>query len=293
MGSSKRRQAFRRNGMAGWLHATAVACLPVMAVASSAWAVAPLPPPSVSSNGSPKLHLSATEIDFGEKWAGEKVEARVRLSNVGTEPLHIEKIKTGCGCTTAGLDRKVLAPGESRDLTIRYNKKRAGKVTQRVRVHSNDPGSPVAVVTLKGMLKEVVKLSNRQGVHFGRIGPGDTATQTVDVTCTYERPLELGLKAVGHDSVAVHLETVEAGRQYQLVAVTKPPLPEGNFRASAVLLTGVDAVPEVVVPIRGTVEPGVSANSGRKCSRPEIIKKGGDHRRTGRKKSTSQVKVRQ
>ncbi|UCG32081.1 MAG: DUF1573 domain-containing protein [Phycisphaerales bacterium] len=238
------------------------------------------------------MHLSATEIDFGEKWAGEKVEVGVRLSNVGTEPLRIEKIKTGCGCTTAGLDRKVLAPGESRDLTIRYNKRRAGQVTQRVRVHSNDPEKPVAVVTLRGKLKKVLRLSSPQSVNFGRIGPEETATQTVDVTCMYDQPIELGLKAVAHDSVAVHLETVEAGRLYRLVAVTKPRLPQGSFRATAVLLTGVEAVPEVVVPIRGTVEPVVAGTPERKCGMPETVRKAADPRRTGRTKSASQVKAR-
>jgi hypothetical protein len=143
-------------------------------------------------------------------------------------------------------------------LIIRYNKKRGGKVSQKVRLYSDDPDTPVATVLLKGTVKDVVTMSRPAGINFGILGPEQITTQIVEITCAYEQPLALGLQAATAEGFAARLETVESGKRYRLVAETTPPLKVGKINGRVVLLTGLESIPKVIVPIRGKVESAAS-----------------------------------
>ncbi|MEI6171202.1 MAG: rhodanese-like domain-containing protein [bacterium] len=68
------------------------------------------------------------------------------LRNVGDETLTITDVVTSCGCTTAALAERELAPEESVDLQATVNTTGfRGTVTRTVSVTSNDPANPVAV----------------------------------------------------------------------------------------------------------------------------------------------------
>jgi rhodanese-related sulfurtransferase len=68
------------------------------------------------------------------------------LTNAGDETLTITDVFTSCGCTTAALAKRDLAPQESVDLTATVNTAGfRGTVTRTVSVTSNDPVNPVAV----------------------------------------------------------------------------------------------------------------------------------------------------
>jgi len=68
------------------------------------------------------------------------------LTNVGDETLTITDVFTSCGCTTAALAKRELAPEESVDLLATVNTTGfRGTVTRTVSVTSNDPVNPIAV----------------------------------------------------------------------------------------------------------------------------------------------------
>jgi rhodanese-related sulfurtransferase len=68
------------------------------------------------------------------------------LRNVGDETLTVTDVVTSCGCTTAALAKRELAPEESVDLQATVNTTGfRGTVTRTVSVTSNDPVHPVAV----------------------------------------------------------------------------------------------------------------------------------------------------
>lgn len=215
--------------------------------------------PAAKPATGPKLDVNTSVWDFGEKWAGEEAKTTITLKNVGDAPLKIEKVKSSCGCTVAQVTKKLLEPGESEDVKVTYNtKKRAARVSQKIRVNSNDPASPVTVIEIKGRVKQLVELSEARGLNFGPLGSEDMVTKSIDIECTYTEPLSLTLKAPRSDSVAVRLEEIEAGKQYRLIATTTPPLRDGPLRANVRLLTGVPLVPEVEVRIWGNVQPLVA-----------------------------------
>ncbi len=219
------------------------------------------PQPAAQTAGVPRLEVSTNVWDFGEKWAGEKAETVITLTNVGDAPLKIDKVKSSCGCTVAKVTKKLLQPGESEGVKVTYStKKRTAKVTQKIRVHTNDPANPVTVIEVKGRVRQLVELSDARGLNFGAIGRDDVVTKSIEIECAYSEPLVLALGALQSDKFDVQLEEVEAGKLYRLTATTTPPLRDGPFRVNAKLLTGTELIPEVTVSIRGKVQAPVAVS---------------------------------
>ncbi len=81
--------------------------------------------------------------------SGSLVTHAFVVTNVGDETLNIMDVRTSCGCTTAALAKRDLAPGESVDVEATVNTTGfRGTVTRTVSVSSNDPTSPTAVLQI-------------------------------------------------------------------------------------------------------------------------------------------------
>ncbi len=81
--------------------------------------------------------------------SGSLVSHSFVVTNVGDEPLNITDVRTSCGCTTAALAKRDLAPGESVNVEATVNTTGfSGTVTRTVSVSSNDPSTPTAVLQI-------------------------------------------------------------------------------------------------------------------------------------------------
>lgn len=81
--------------------------------------------------------------------SGSLVSHSFVVTNTGDETLAITDVYTSCGCTTAALAKRNLAPGESVDIAATVNTAGfRGTVTRTVSVVTNDPTSPTAVLQI-------------------------------------------------------------------------------------------------------------------------------------------------
>jgi rhodanese-related sulfurtransferase len=81
--------------------------------------------------------------------SGSLVTHSFVVTNVGDETLNITDVRTSCGCTTAALAKRDLAPGESVNVEATVNTTGfRGTVTRTVSVTTNDPSSPTAVLQI-------------------------------------------------------------------------------------------------------------------------------------------------
>ncbi len=75
------------------------------------------------------------------------------MRNVGRGELAITGVSTSCGCTTAEIDDRQLAPGETTDLKVTYDplahNGATGQFMRLVYVRSNDPDTPEASLTIR------------------------------------------------------------------------------------------------------------------------------------------------
>jgi Protein of unknown function (DUF1573) len=134
-----------------------------------------------AAQNSPVLILSDRVVDLGTVSDEIDVVRKITLSNGGTTDLRITRIQTTCGCTAAGLTDPVLAPGDARELTIRFRPQ--GKLDEKresVTLISNDPNSPITVIEIRVFVDPVVR-STPALVSFGDLNKGQVATKTVTV----------------------------------------------------------------------------------------------------------------
>jgi hypothetical protein len=88
----------------------------------------------------PRLDIiGGSTRDFGEVFGGSTASRTVRIANSGSETLRILKIEPECGCTSASITSRVIAPNDTATMTIAFNSKSYyGKVEKKIAVASND-----------------------------------------------------------------------------------------------------------------------------------------------------------
>jgi hypothetical protein len=102
----------------------------------------------------PKLEIEGGKIhDFG-KVSPEDSPLKVKkiFRNTGDETLIIKRVKPGCGCTTAPLDKDTIQPGDFATLDIKLNVGNySDQVKKSIAIYSNDEDSRQSV-TLKAFV---------------------------------------------------------------------------------------------------------------------------------------------
>ena len=72
------------------------------------------------------------------------------FTNVGKQPVTIDSVKPSCGCTTAGLEKKIFQPGETGHLTAVFtigSRKGDQAKSIRVNVRGENPATLLTLVT--------------------------------------------------------------------------------------------------------------------------------------------------
>ena len=73
------------------------------------------------------LEFKESTHDFGKIVMGKPVEFDVTFKNISSEPVKIENVKVGCGCTTPKYDKeKAIAPGETSKVTLGFSNMQEG-----------------------------------------------------------------------------------------------------------------------------------------------------------------------
>lgn len=105
-----------------------------------------------------KVELSAAEYDFGTIPNTKPVSKVFEVRNVGRGKLEIAGVSTSCGCTTAEVNKRQLAPGETAELQVTYDPQAHGGATGQfmrvVYVRTDDPDVPEATLTIRVTVNE-------------------------------------------------------------------------------------------------------------------------------------------
>ncbi len=109
---------------------------------------------SVSAQGAatPSISCDAPSYDFGTRLNTEEIPHTFIITNKGTAPLIISRIRGGCGCTRHELARSTIPPGESTTLGVRLTiRGHIGPKNASIYLHSNDPAEPVYQCHISGI----------------------------------------------------------------------------------------------------------------------------------------------
>jgi hypothetical protein len=111
-------------------------------------------PPADRKPGAPKLEVLEPGVLFKAPptLAGTTLRHEFMIRNAGNEPLVIESVLPGCGCTVASFD-SYISPGRTGKVTVTldlYNEWAGMEYIKAVTVVSNDPDNPRMRLSLKG-----------------------------------------------------------------------------------------------------------------------------------------------
>jgi len=134
----------------------------------------------------PKLVLQQNSFDFGDIKQGEIVSHTFVLTNSGGDLLKITNVQASCGCTAASPEKSELAPGESTDLTVKFNSTgRMGKQLKTVKIFTNDPESPEMTLTINGNIVTSEQTGGTPTIYFpetqhdfGKVSEGEKINYT-------------------------------------------------------------------------------------------------------------------
>ena len=105
-------------------------------------AAAPAQPGVVTPAGpSTSLSFAESTFNFGTVTEGEIITHTFNFTNTGEEPLIVADARGTCGCTVPSKPTAPIAPGETGEITVRFDtRNKVGERQQRVTITANtDP----------------------------------------------------------------------------------------------------------------------------------------------------------
>jgi hypothetical protein len=95
-------------------------------------------PVKVENNpNGPEISFEKTVHDYGTIPFGGNGVCTFKFTNTGKEPLILSQPQSSCGCTVPTWPKEPVLPGDSEEIQVTYNTKRAGPINKTVTIRSN------------------------------------------------------------------------------------------------------------------------------------------------------------
>jgi hypothetical protein len=203
----------------------------------------------------PRIEVIGGEVvDWGRTGPG-MLKRTVRFYNAGGDTLRIAGVRPSCGCTTAPLDKNVLAPGDTGSISITMDvKTKAGPQKKSILISSNDSTRPnLSIGLMADVVREVVASPDFFPV-VNNVKPGEEGTSEIDIINTGDSSVTIQPPTLsGVPSMIVHFDmkkpvTLGAGEKVKVVAHVQP-IHEGQSQADVVFRTTSTVNPELPVAL--------------------------------------------
>ncbi len=199
------------------------------------------------SRKGPGVHLADRTQDFGRVLIGDVLRHSFIITNVGTEPIKINKIEHSCGCTSAGYDKEIL-PGKTGKVSFVLNTQGLdGEVHKSATIFSNDPKNPKIEVDLLCVVwSEVTVVPD-----FAVFNPSEAkqGKRVIRITNQIKKPLVLSMLKCPDKRFKTSLVEVEKGKIYELTITTNPSQLKVMSQASISFNTNCERTPHVSIPV--------------------------------------------
>ncbi len=120
------------------------------------------------------MKFEKDKFDFGTIDAGEVVNHVFKFKNTGEHPLIISNAKAGCGCTVPNWPKEPIPPGESGEISVKYDSKnKKGRESKKVTITANTEPSHLSFLTIEGNVnpKEGAPTATQPAANPGALKP--------------------------------------------------------------------------------------------------------------------------
>jgi uncharacterized protein DUF1573 len=193
-------------------------------------------------------------VNAGQVYAGQALKHEFTVRNVGKDTLSISDLRASCGCAAPTIDRRVLQPGESAQITLEINtlSQPAGPIrwTATVCWHAGATTGQTTLELTAQLIREIelqpaaLALVAQPGFHH-------------DIVLTDRRPKPLNIRAVHTNTDNLRAEFLQGNTgESQIVRIrVSDNCPVGMTAETLRIATDDPKYPELRVPITVTCKP--------------------------------------
>ncbi len=105
-----------------------------------------------------KIEFKTDVIDYGTIEKGSDGVRVFEFTNTGNAPLIISKVKSTCGCTVPKKPDGPIMPGETGEISVKYDTNRVNPIRKTITVTSNAE-TPTVALKIKGLVVDSSKKS--------------------------------------------------------------------------------------------------------------------------------------
>ena len=105
-----------------------------------------------------KIKFETETIDYGTIEKGANGVRVFEFTNIGDAPLVITKVKSTCGCTVPSWPKEPIMPGQTGQITVKYDTNRVMPFRKTITVSSNAE-MPTVALKIKGNVIDPSKSS--------------------------------------------------------------------------------------------------------------------------------------
>jgi len=217
-------------------------------------------------DGPPKVVVDKEVYEFGTMDSKAEKKHDFILRNTGKAPLKIEDAGTSCKCAISSFKTRIIGPGKSAKVTLKWNAKGYfGPFEQVAKIRTNDPDRPKVTLKVKGRVTTPLRASPPEVV-FSRVSAGKAAQDKVQLFAYKSGELkiteirsQMPETAEFFEITAKRLSAEALGQEkdaqsgYELEVLVKPGLPLGRFQQTILVRTNLTEAPQIEIPIKGKV----------------------------------------
>lgn len=104
------------------------------------------------SNG-PEISFDKTVHKYGKIPYKVDGECVFTMTNTGSKPLILTNVQSSCGCAVPKWPRKPIRPGDTEEISVKYDTRRPGNFTKSIKVFCNAQDTPVVLKITGEVLK--------------------------------------------------------------------------------------------------------------------------------------------
>ena len=214
-----------------------------------------------SDEGMPRLVFTTRTHDFGDVKPNQINSYMFTFKNEGTGTLQIQNVRSSCGCTAVVPEKKVLLPGESSILQVKYHSGRyPGKVEKKISVTSNDPVESVVILSIAAQIVTDLEYTP-SNLRFDNVVLDKPSTQFFYLKPNHPDTFKIESIAIDSPLLTYKTVTLPDGRT-QIQVIYSPqselPNPKGYVSTSMRIVTNSDSFPEIRVPVYLKFQPHFS-----------------------------------
>lgn len=238
--------------------------LTLLAAAVFAGAVAAQP---VAVAAGANAFFTEKEKDFGVTALGPVLVHYFPITNTSKQAVTMDAPRIGCGCVSATLMKGQLAPGETTYVVAYMNTAKipSSQLNTNKGVTVSVPFRTLneeVVLTVRCFARTDLVWSTQDGVSFGTVTKGKTATATMEVTLYNQPGWEIKeVKSNGAYVKAEAKQTKKGGNSvtYEITCKLDEKCPAGSWMSDLTLTTNAPGIEKMRVPVTVNVEPKIAA----------------------------------